>query len=360
MKQIIPAIVILFTGLTFSDDGNYYSDIDRSLFSLPKSTDVAGSDFVFSRDGTPQINPANLAFDSLSEISCAYAGFYQNIFSTSEVSYATQITRNSGLGFSLSYLYNPDIPYYSAFTTENINGIDIPAYDSSLVKYHSESQVFFHIGYGQKYRVISGIEVAAGIGMNAERYNLPPYRGYGVGCDAGLSLDLVNQGARFGVECENITTNYLRWTPGYSEEAYPHVYFGVGWRKDIPYLYGRVQIQFKSLDVLGNEGVNSSADSTADTTTYSLPSIKHFTKDPLYFLFNGSYGLEYTIMNALALRVGIPVYGSVIDWSNVAFGCGVNLMKRKLSLDFAYVTHDLAGSYQVGLTYFWRNDIISR
>ena len=58
---------------------------------------------------------------------------------------------------------------------------------------------------------------------------------------SGLSLDLVNQGARFGVECENITTNYLRWTPGYSEEAYPHVYFGVGWRKDIPYLYGRVQ-----------------------------------------------------------------------------------------------------------------------
>ena len=107
MKQIIPVIVFLFTGLTLSDDGNYYSDIDRSLFSLPKSTDVAGSDFVFSRDGTPQINPANLAFDSLSEISCAYAGFYQNIFSTSEVSYATQITKKFGPGVFVKLFIQP-------------------------------------------------------------------------------------------------------------------------------------------------------------------------------------------------------------------------------------------------------------
>jgi hypothetical protein len=361
MKRISLIIALLFTGLTFGYDANYYSDIDRGLFSLPKSTDVAGSDFVFSRDGTPQVNPANLAFDSLSEISCAYAGFYQNIFSTSVLSYATRITRNSGLGFSLSYLYNPDIPYNNGFNTENINGADIPIYDSSRITYHSESQVFFHVAYGQKYPVISGIEVAAGIGMNAQRYNLSPYRGYGIGCDAGASLDFVRQGLRMALGCENITTNYLRWTPGYSEEALPHAFFGVGWRKEIPYLYGRVQIQFKSLDLLANQGINSSVDSTVDTTTYSRPSLKHFTKDPLYFLLNGTYGLEYTIMNVLALRVGIPVgdsYGT--DWSRIAFGCGVNLMKRKLSLDFAYVTHELAGSYQVGLTYYWQNDILGR
>jgi hypothetical protein len=121
-------------------------------------------------------------------------------------------------------------------------------------------------------------------------------------------------------------------------------------------------MQFKSLDMLANEGINSSVsiNDTSDTISRSQPSIKHFTKDPLYFLFNGSYGLEYTIMNILALRVGVPVYGNAIDWSRVAFGCGVNLMKRKLSLDFAYVTHELAGSYQVGLTYYWQNDIISR
>ena len=361
MKRILLIIVFLGTGLTFGYDPNYYSDINRGLFSLPKSTDVAGSDFVFSRDGTPQVNPANLAFDSLSEISCAYAGFYQDIFSTSVLSYATRLTKNSGLGFSLSYLYNPDIPYTNGFLTENIGGADIPVYDSSRIAYHSESQIFFHLGYGQKYSLFSGVEVAAGLGMNAQRYNLPPYRGYGIGCDAGASLDFVKQGVRMAVECENITTNYLRWTPGYSEEAYPHAYFGVGWRKEIPYLYGRVQIQFKSLDMLGNEGVNSSIDSSADTATFSLPSKKHFTKDPLYFLLNGAYGLEYTVMNVLALRIGIPVgdsYGT--DWSRIAFGCGVNLMKRKLSLDFAYVTHELAGSYQVGLTYYWQNDIISR
>jgi hypothetical protein len=360
MKRIPLAVVFLFTGLTFGYDVNYYSDINRGLFSLPKSTDVAGSDFVFSRDGTPQTNPANLAFDSLSEISCAYAGFYQNIFSTSVLSYATQINKNSGLGFSISYLYNPDIPYYNDFALENFGGTDIPLYDSSRITYHSESQIFFHVGYGQRYPIIPGIEVAAGIGMNAQRYNLPPYRGYGIGCDGGASVDFVKQGVRLAIGCENVTTNYLRWTPGYSEEAYPHAYFGVGWRKDVPYLYGRVQIHFKSLDMLAHEGTNSSVDNTSDTASRPQPSTKHFTKDPLYFLFNGAFGLEYTIMNILALRAGIPVYGNSIDWSRGAFGCGVNLMKRKLSLDFAYVTHELAGSYQVGLTYYWHNDIMNK
>jgi len=54
MKQIIPAIVILFTGLTFSDDGNYYSDIDR-IFFTSQVNGCRRFDFVFSRDGTPQI-----------------------------------------------------------------------------------------------------------------------------------------------------------------------------------------------------------------------------------------------------------------------------------------------------------------
>lgn len=360
MKRTYLTIIVLYTGLTFGYDANDYSDISRGLFLLPKSTDVAGSDFVFSRDGTPQVNPANLAFDSLSEISCAYAGFYQNIFSTSVLSYVTRTNKNSGLGFSISYLYNPDIPYYNDFALETINGTEVPVYDSSRISYHSESQVFFHVAYGQKYSVISGIEVAAGIGVNAQRHNLPPYRGYGVGCDAGASLDFIRQGVRMALGCENVTTNYLRWTPGYSEEALPHVFFGAGWRKGIPYLYGRVQLHFKSLDLLANEGPNSFVDSTVDTVIYARPSTERFTKDPLYFLLNGNYGLDYTIMNVLALRIGVPVYGNAIDWSRVAFGCGVNLMKRKLSFDFAYVTHELAGSYQVGLTYYWRNELVDR
>jgi hypothetical protein len=353
MKLIPWYILFLFTGLSFGYSANDYSDVDRGLFSLSKSTAIAGSDFVFSRDGTPQVNAANLAFDSLSEISCSYAGFYQNIFSTSVLSYATKVSENSGLAFSLNYLYNPDLPYTDNFQTENIGGADIPLYDSSLIRYHTESLVFFHAAYGQKLRILPGIDFAGGIAMNAERYSLPPYRGYGLGCDAGASMDFVKQGVRFGLQCQNITTNVIRWTAGYSEEAYPHAFFGVGWRKDIPYLYGRIQIQFKSLDLLGNDGVNATG--TIDST--AVPAAKHFTKDPLYFLVNGAYGLEYTLMNVATLRFGLPVGGSTgTDWSAMAFGCGVTMMKKRLSLDFAYITHELAGSYQVGLTYYWLND----
>jgi hypothetical protein len=360
MKLIPRYILLLFTGLSFGSGANDYSDADRGLFTLSKSSAIAGSDFVFAGDGTPQVNAANLAFDSLSEISCSYAGFYQNIFSTSVMSYATKINENSGLAFSLNYLYDPGLPYNDNFQTENVGGVAIPIYDSSLVTYHTESLVFFHAAYGRKLALAPGIDASGGIAINAERYSLPPYRGYGLGCDAGAAVDFVKQGLRFGLQCQNLTTNYIRWSASYSEEAYPHAFFGIGWRTDIPYLYGSVQIQFKSLDLLGNEGVNATMNSTVDSTASKLPAAKHFTKDPLYFLVNGAYGLEYTIMNVATLRLGIPVGGSTgtTDWSAMAFGCGVNLMKKKLSLDFAYVTQELGSAYQVGLTYFWKNDII--
>jgi hypothetical protein len=157
--------------------------------------------------------------------------------------------------------------------------------------------------------------------------------------------------------CENLTTNYIRWDKGYAETALPHARFGIGWRKEIPYLYGRIQLQFKSLDLLANEGVN--ADTTYDSAALQLvrPTTKRFSKDPLYFLYNGTYGLEYTVMNVLCLRLGIPVGDSYGDaGTRIAFGCGVNLLRKKLSVDFSYLTHELAGTYQLGVSYRWQGD----
>jgi hypothetical protein len=332
---------------------NPYSDADRGLFLLPRSSAMGTSDFVFSRDGTSQSNPANLPFDSLREVSLSYAGFYQNTFSTSVLSYVTRIGRFSGVGFSIGYLYNPDIP-----NTEQLLTIDdVPIYDSTRISTFSESQIYFHAGYGVSHSLGSGITLAAGAGINAQRYSLSPYRGYGIGCDGGAALDFTAIGLKTAVTCENLTTDYMRWSKGYSERGLPHVRFGMGWRKEIPYLYGRVQVQFKSLDLLANEGVN--ADSTVDSAGARIvhPTTKHFSKEPLYFFYSGTYGLEYTVMNVLSLRLGIPIgdsYGG--DLSRICFGCGVNLLRKKLSLDFSYLTHELAGTYQLGVSYRWRDE----
>ena len=349
-------LIALLAGITAGAHGaatNQYVDADRGLFLLPRSSAMGTSDFVFSRDGTSQSNPANLPFDSLSEVSLSYAGFYQNTFSTSVLSYVTRIGRFSGVGFSIGYLYNPNIS-----NTEQLSTIDdVPVYDSTRISTFSESQIYFHAGYGVFHSLGSDITVAAGAAINAQRYSLSPYRGYGIGCDGGAALDFAAIGLKTAVTCENLTTDYMRWDKGYSERGLPHVRFGVGWRKEIPYLYGRVQFQFKSLDLLANEGVN--ADSMVDSAGAQIvhPTTKHFSKEPLYFFYSGTYGLEYTVMNVLSLRLGIPIgdsYGG--DLSRICFGCGVNLLRKKLSLDFSYLTHELAGTYQLGVSYRWRDE----
>jgi hypothetical protein len=342
---------------------NYYSDNNRDLFLLPRSSSVASSDFVFTHDGTNQTNPANLVFDSLSEISFAYAGFYQNTFSVSMLSYSTPVSKNSGIGFSAGYIYNPNIPITDNLETMTDGAYVVPIYDPSRISYRTQSELYFHFGYGYKRSIFPGIEAAAGVGFNALRHNLPPFRGYGIGADGGIAIDFAKIGLRTALICENITCNYTQWSKDWGTTALPHARFGLGWQKEIPYIYGHIRLQFKTIDLLANDGINASVtDSVLDMSSNQriIPARKHFTSDPLYFLYSGTYGLEYTILKTLSLRVGIPVGGGYGDnGARIAFGGGVNLLKKKLSVDISYLSHELAGTYQLGVTYRGLNDIIN-
>jgi hypothetical protein len=333
------------------------------MFLLPRSTALGASDYVFNRDGTNQTNPANLAFDTLTEASMAYASFFQNAFSMSILSYAGPLTKCSGFGVSAGYIYNPNIPVTDNLKTWTEGSTVVPIYDPSRMRYQSGSEIYLHFAYGYRRTLVSGIEAAAGLSLNAVRHNLPPYRGYGIGGDGGVALNFVDVGLRVGMGCENITTNYTQWSKDWGVTAAPHVRFGIGWEKEIAYLYGRIRVQFKTLDLLANEGINatvSDSASKASAVAAVNPAKKHFTQDPFYFVYHGIYGLEYTVLKALSLRVGIPVGGAIgEDWTRIAFGGGVNLLKTRLSIDLSYLSHELAGTYQLGVTYRWRNDIIN-
>jgi hypothetical protein len=356
---------LLFTGISALSlhAANYYADNNRDLFMLPRSSAMGTSDFVFSRDGSNQCNPANLSGDSLSELCLAYAGFYQNAFSASILSYSAPVTRHSGIGLSAAYLYNPDIPITEDLQTMSVGSDVVPVYDPSRITYTSGSEIYVHFGYGYKRAVLPGVTASAGVALNAVRHNLPPFRGYGIGCDGGIMFDFIKSGLRTGFGVENITTNYTRWSKDWGVTASPHVRFGLGWQRDIPYLYGKIQLQFKSLDLLGNEGINATiADSATDafSNQISKPVKKKFTNDPGYFLLNGVYGVEYTVLQGLSLRAGIPVGGGYgDDWNRIAFGGGVNLLKKCLSIDISYLSSELAGTYQLGVTYRWQNDMIN-
>jgi hypothetical protein len=351
--------VMLYAGDAVSAEFNKFSDNTRELFYIPRTSAVAGSDIVFDRNGSPLANPSLLCFDSTNELSLSYASFYQNTFSTSVLSYAGTINRLSGFSVSLSYLYNPGIA-----GTENLEiGPDsTPVYDPARLVYSTESVLFFHGGYGYKFLLSPRFEVGLGAGLNAQRHALPfgMYMGYGMGFDAGLMLNFPRPEMRLTLVCDNITSNYTRWSSTYSEYAYPHLRFGMGWQKEIPYIYGHIKLQYKTLDLLGNEGANTISESSlfgdeptsgSGSTSQSVaaptgqPDSATLWSDPVWFLLSGSIGLEYKVMNVFAVRVG---HSAVNAWT---FGCGINMFKNKVALDFAYLSHELAPTYQLSVTY---------
>jgi hypothetical protein len=339
-------------GWADSVQGRYYSDNTRELFYLPRSASVAGADYVFARDGTPQVNPANLAFDSSTEISLSYASYYQNTFSTSILSYAGRIDAVSGFGISMSYLYVPDIMGTQNLLTESDG---TPIYDDQRLQYSTYSDIFFHAGYGRRFITSRKFELTGGVGINAQRQRLAfnEYRGYSMGLDGGVALDFPRPGLRVSLACDNISTQYTRWSGGYSEIAYPHLRLGAGWQKDIPYIYGHIRLQYKTLDLLGNEGADAIQLSTLLTTDSAGSSNPNqlsgetpavgAASGALALL--GSLGIEYTIKDVFAIRIG----GNLEN--KLAFGCGVNLLQRRLSFDASYTMHELAPTYQIGVTY---------
>lgn len=347
-------VFFIFAGpvSSHSSQRGYYSDNIRELFFVPRSSSVLGADFVFAHDGTPEVNPANLALDSSTEISLSYASYYQNTFSTSILSYAGRIDEASGFGISLSYLYVPDIRGTQNLLTEPDG---TPVYDESRFEYSTYSDIFFHAGYGRQFIKSRRVELTAGVGVNAQRQRLAfnQYRGYSMGLDGGIAVDFPRPGIRLSCACDNISTQYTRWSAGYSETAYPHLRFGAGWQQDIPYIYGHVRIQYKTLDLLGNEGADAiqlstllTTDSAGSSNTNQLsgemPSVAG-ANGALVLL--GSLGIEYTIKNVFAIRIG----GNLEN--KLAFGCGVNLLQRRLCFDASYIMHELAPTYQIGVTY---------
>ena len=339
-------------------DWNYYSDNTRETFVPPREAASGASDIVFARDGSSQSNAGAIPFDSVNELTLSYASYYENTFSTSILSYAGVIDRVSGFSLSLSYLYDPGIA-----GTQNLEvGSDgMPVWDPSRFVYSNESVVYFHAAYGRRFDVSRRFEIGVGAALNAMRHCLPfgEYKGYGMGFDGGLVLNFPRPEIRLGLLCENITSEYTRWSPTYSEKAYPHLMFGIGWEKEIPYIYGHIKIHYRTLDMLSSEGANTISSSTvfgtSDSSTtaadqsLSVPQSEAATaslqSDPWWFLLSGNIGLEYRVMDVFAVRVG---HSMVNTWT---FGCGVSMLKKRLGFDFAYLTHELAPTYQLSVTY---------
>lgn len=341
-------VLLAMAGVAQAAGDPYYSNANRSLFVMPTFSASAGSGLAYSYDGAATSNPANLALGATRELSASYAGFYFNTFSTSVVSYAAPVGEQSGIGASVAYLHLPGIEDTRGLEQEDAPGDSVPwpIYDDSKVETGMMSEVMVNVAYGRVFELRPALSVAVGGALHAIRRRLLEVHGYGIGMDLGTTVALERTGLRVSALLEDATTNYLYWDSDYKDIGLPHFRMGVGWRRELPYLYGRLTLAYRTPDLLGNEGVSGQTErgSASDAEPVSESLVE--SRGALFF--RGGYGLEYVVSEVLALRVGYDA--GVLRPS---FGGGLNLFSQALSFDFSYLPSDLAGTYQVGATWRW-------
>jgi hypothetical protein len=331
---------------------DYYQNTNRDLYYLPQSIGMAKADLATARTGAPNANPANACLGTSTELSLSYAGLYGNVASISSFSSVSPVSKNDAFGLSLNYLMIPNIEITENWPVDNAGNPIVPP--ESEWQMGTASEIFFHAGYGHKFEM-KRADIGLGAACNAQRRRLPGadgfITGYGLSLDAGAAIRFNKIGVILSLFGQDITTNYLSWTPGYSENGSPHIRFAAGIDKEIPYIYGRIRLGYTSLDLLGNEGVNGAkSNDPLSEDSIDTPQQIHPSKEPFTFIGYGNWGGEYTIAHRVALRVGLE---NARRWS---FGAGLNVMDGRLSFDFAYasfIAGDLPGTYQMAVSYRW-------
>ena len=338
-KIVIIIINLVFVATIFGEDG---LSVDNSvLYDMPRERSLGGSDIIFSRNGMPTSNPASISLDTVSKISIGYTGFYQNSFSASGLSFVSTVDNRIGFGISIAYLAIPDIQLTDSFEADSLGN---PLFfDASKIEYKTASELNFNASLSYTVLQKRVVDISVGGSLHGMRRRLIDWTGYGIGFDLAATTKFNKVGIQLGLLANDITTNYINWSDSYHANALPRIYFGVGYGKKIPYIYGDIKVTYKSPDLLSNSGVHHSYIGSNDT-----PESGRIKKNPLLLFSAASYGFEYIIYEIVAIRVGLD------ETNRFNFGAGVNLFKQSLAFDFSYTpSYDLAGTYSLSASYNW-------
>ncbi len=330
---------IFAEGVTRSD----YDQMNRSIVTSTGSAAFNGADLSLSDGAYAGASPSNLIRDSVNSLQFSYANYFGDALSSSVLSYVNSVSSRTAFSVTTGYIYIPDI-----MDTRNMNvdGSGTPQNDE-LIKITSCSQVHLKAGFGLLLVNDRPFRISAGAALNASRNRLVDYTGYGIGVDLGSSFILPAQGISTVLLIENVFGSYTHWSSSYSERGRQHVRLGIGWEKTLDYIYGKLKLGYTSPDLLSNEGINGfEIDEDNGVLVIENPKKYTLSKNPELIVLGGRLGLEYTIMQIVALRCGFAQ-------DRFSFGAGLSLFRQRAGIDFAYMKHSLPGTYQFSLSYKW-------
>lgn len=340
LKERFYVLSLLFSfSVLASENYSPYTDMVGEVFVSPRSAAMSRADLAMNPSGPLVSNPAVTALPAPSELSLSYASYFHDIFNVSIMNYTGQVGINGGIGVSVAYLLIPGIEDTRSVDTGGINTDDIDLFTAS--------DVWVRVGYGRRYEAERFVFYYGGA-LNARRRRLELETGHGLGVDAGAMLLIPEPSLSFSLLLENVKSSFVRWGESdYTEHAYRHLRFSAAFEREFPYIYGRLTLVYTSPDLLSNEGINHVEEDIHYRDEQGKPTNIKYTENPTMILANGRYGAEYTILKTLALRVGL-------NRGNFSFGAGLRLLEQRAGLDISYLSHNLAGTYKMSVTYRWQ------
>jgi hypothetical protein len=268
-----------------------------------------------------------------------YSSYYSGVFSTSTLNYTGTIGPSGGIGATMAYLLIPGI--------EDTRDVDTAYLDTDDIETFTASDIWARVSYGHRFEIIKQADLYAGAAVTARRRRLETVSAYGICADLGVMAHLKKPSIYAALIWENVRHGLVGWQgSGYEERVPPHLRASLAYEWIDSYISGRIAFYYTSPDLLSNEGVNHQGQYN-DRAEGREPEILTIADDGLGLLFSAArYGVEYTIMNTLTLRAGM-------DNSGYSLGAGVDLFNRRAGIDFCYVSHELAGSVKMSITYRW-------
>lgn len=346
MKLFIALLCMVYACSVFAEGAvqSEYDQLNRSIVTSTRSAAFNGADLSLSDGAYAGGSPSNLIRDSVTSLQFSYANYFGNALSSSVLSYVNNVSSRTAFSVTTGYIYIPDIKDTRNLHT-NENGE--PQGDESI-KITNCSQVHLKSGFGLSLVTGQPYQISVGVALNASRNRLVEYTGYGIGVDIGSSLVHPVSGISTVLLIENVFGSYTYWNSSYSEKGRQRVRLGIGWEKALDYFYGKLKLGYTSPDLLSNEGINGfEIDEDNGVLVIENPKKYTLSKNPELIVLGAKLGLEYTIMQIVALRCGYA------QGRRFSFGAGLALFKQRAGIDFAYMKHSLPGTYQFSLSYKW-------
>ncbi|MDR0331520.1 MAG: hypothetical protein LBH93_07430 [Chitinispirillales bacterium] len=344
-RRLLPVIAAAAV-IAYADDGavdpgssgaSVYGDMAGEALVSPRSAALSSSDLAVNAAGPVASNPALAARCAAPELTLSYSSYYGDVFSASMLNYTRRVGNSGGVSATAAYLLIPGI--------EDTRGVDIGALDDGGIRTFTASDIWARAAYGHGFELpYAGLY--AGAAATVRRRNLGDASAYGIGADLGVSAYFKKPRVSAALLWENVQYSMMKWksplSSGYTEEVPQHLRLSVAFEREDPYIYGRIALFYTSPDLFFNEGVNSFGD-TGDREESREPEVRTGAGA----LFSaGRYGVEYTIMHTLSLRVGF-------NSDSYSMGAGLNLFNGRGGIDICYINHELAGTVKMSLTYRW-------